>query len=88
MESRALAGGGNPLQYLPKPALAELGEVDASVFNYDKTRRAGRSLLFDGAVVLREEKPLSIDRPSKPRFLPYASNTSFTRTHRTRGENS
>ena len=70
LESRALAGGANPLRYLSKAALAEIGEVDGSVFNYDKTRRADWSLLFDGAVVLREEKPLSIDRSPKPRFVP------------------
>jgi erythromycin esterase-like protein len=70
LESRALAGGANPLRYLSRAALAGLGEIDASVFNYDKTRRADWSLLFDGAVVLREEKPLSIDRAPTPRFIP------------------
>jgi hypothetical protein len=32
--------------------------------------RADWSLLFDGACVLREETPLSIDRSPTPRFLP------------------
>jgi erythromycin esterase-like protein len=70
LESRAMADGPDPLRYLPRASLAELGDVDASVFNFDKTRRADWSLLFDGAVVLREEKPLSIDRSPKPRFVP------------------
>ncbi len=70
LEARALAGGAKPLRYLPKAALAELGVVDALLLNYDKTRRADWSLLFDGAVVLREEKPLHQDRPPSPRFVP------------------
>ena len=70
LEARVLADGAKPLRYLPKAALAELGVVDALLLNYDKTRRADWSLLFDGAVVLREEKPLSQDRPPSPRFVP------------------
>lgn len=70
LEARALAGGTRPLRYLPKAALAELGAVDGSPFNYDQALRADWSLLFDGVVVLREEKPLSKDRPAKPRFTP------------------
>ena len=70
LEARALAGGAESLRYLPKAALAELGAVDALLLNYDKARRADWSLLFDGAVVLREEKPLSSDRPPRPRFVP------------------
>jgi erythromycin esterase-like protein len=70
LESQALAGGADPLRYLPRRTLAELGEVDASLFSYDKPRRADWSVLFDGAVVLREEKPLSIDHPPTPRFAP------------------
>jgi len=70
LEARVLAGGAKPLRYLPKAALAELGVVDALLLNYDKTRRADWSLLFDGAVVLHEEKPLKQDRPPSPRFVP------------------
>ena len=70
LEARVLAGGAQPLRYLPKAALAELGLVDALLLNYAKTRRADWSLLFDGAVVLREEKPLHQDRPASPRFVP------------------
>jgi len=70
LESQALADGADPLQYLSGPALARLGEVDASALGYGRTRRADWSLLFDGAVVLREEKPLSIDHPPAPRFVP------------------
>jgi len=70
LEARALAGGTRPLRYLSKAALVELAEVEASPLDYEKAVRADWSLLFDGMVVLREEKPLSRDRPTKPRFTP------------------
>jgi erythromycin esterase-like protein len=70
LEARALVGGVQPLRYLPRAALAEIGVVDALVLRYDKPRSADWSLLFDGVLVLREEKPLSQDRPPGPRFVP------------------
>jgi erythromycin esterase-like protein len=70
LEARALAGRNAAVRYLPAAALAEFGAVDASPLDYDKAVRADWSLLFDGVVVLREEKPLSKDRPAKPRFAP------------------
>ena len=70
LEARALAGEVGDLRYLPRSELARLGAVDASVFSYDKVVRADWSLLFDGAVVLREERPLGNDYPAKPRFVP------------------
>ena len=72
LEARALAGGVKEVRYLPRSALAGLGAVDASLFSYDKVSRADWSLLFDGAVVLREERPLGSDYPPKPRFVPPA----------------
>ncbi len=70
LEALALAGGRATLRYLPNAVLAELGEVEGSPFSYDKARRADWSKLFDGMVVLREEKPLARDRAAKPRFNP------------------
>jgi len=72
LEARALAGGVKEVRYLPRSALAGLGAVDASLFSYDKVSRADWSLLFDGAVVLREERPLGSHYPPKPRFVPRA----------------
>ena len=76
LEALALTGRAEPLRYLPKAALAGRGAVDASLLGYGKVRRADWSLLFDGVVVLREEKPLSVDRPPKPRFVPATSSPS------------
>ena len=70
LEARALAGGAAPLRYLHKAVIAEIGEVDALLLRYDKPHRADWSLLFDGVVVLREEKPLSQDHPPSPSFVP------------------
>ena len=70
LETQALAGGDDAMHYVPKAALAKLGYVDASILNYDATTLAEWSLLFDGVFVLREEKPLTIDRGVTPRFVP------------------
>jgi erythromycin esterase-like protein len=65
-------GGTDPLRYLGRPALAALGAVEAWPLFYGKRKPLDWSLLFDGVVVLREEKPLSMDRPARPRFAPPA----------------
>ena len=70
LESRALSSSALPLRYLPKSALVELGVVSGSLLDYAKPRRADWSTLFDGVIVLREEKAMSLDRPAKPRFVP------------------
>jgi len=67
LEARALAGDVRDVAYLPRPALAGLGAVDASLFSYGNLSRADWSSLFDGAVVLRLERPLGNDYPPKPR---------------------
>ena len=70
LEARAMADETKQLRYLAKAQLADLGEVDAWLLAYGKPRHANWSLLFDGVVVLREEKPQSMDRPATPRFVP------------------
>ena len=72
LEARALAGGVKEMRYLSRSALARLGAVDASLFGYGRASRADWSLLYDGVVVLREERPLGSDYPPKPRFVPPA----------------
>lgn len=72
LEARAMAGGTDPLRYLDRPALAALGAVQAWPLSYGNPQPLDWSLLFDDVVVLREEKPLSMDRPATPRFAPPA----------------
>ena len=70
LEAEALAAGSKPLVYLTKADLARFGEVDGTLLGYGRAKKANWSLLFDGVVVLREEKPMSMDYPPEPRFAP------------------
>ncbi len=68
LEVQSIARGDEPLRYLGRLALARLGVIEASLFSYGKADRADWSQLFDGVVVLREEKPQTLVRPAAPRF--------------------
>lgn len=63
LEARALGDSTLPLRYLDRAQLALMGTVVARPLDLTRLQSADWSLVFDGLVVLREERPVERPRP-------------------------